>query len=107
MKINNKTILGAIAYILFFIPLLLKETDPSVKYHTKQGTGLFIFAAAMRGILDALYGPPFTSLGSSLSSLLLHPVHIVLLILIVIGIMNALNQRQKPLPVIGVYSEKL
>ena len=105
---QKHTLIAACAYILFFLPLFTSaRKDQFVQYHTKQGIGLFIFAAALRGVLAALGGPPYVPFGSTLSSLLLQPAHLVLIIFIVIGLMNAFRGEMKPLPVIGKYAEKL
>jgi uncharacterized membrane protein len=108
MAKQKNTFLAAIAYVLFFVPLLAKaKSDKFVEYHTKQGIGFFIFAAALRGVLAALGGPPYVRFGSTLSALLLQPAHLVLIVLIVIGMANAFKGETKPLPVIGKYAEKL
>jgi len=108
MAERKNKFLAAVAYILFFIPLLTKaKGDKFVEYHTKQGIGFFIFAAALRGVIAALGGPPYVPFGSTLSLLLLQPAHLVLIIFIVIGIINAIKGEMKPLPIIGKYAERL
>jgi len=107
-KKQKHALIAASAYIMFFIPLLTgAKKDKFVEYHTKQGIGFFIFAATLRGILAALGGPPYIAFGSTLSSLLLQPAHLVLIVLMVLGIMNASKGETKPLPVIGKYADRL
>jgi len=108
MAKQKHTFLAASAYFVFFLPLLTSaKKDKFVQYHVRQGAGFFITAASLRGILAAIAGPPYTSLGSTLSNLLLHPVHLILIILCVLGVLNAFRGETKPLPVIGKYAEKL
>jgi uncharacterized membrane protein len=96
--------MSVLAYILFFIPLLTgaHKTSPFVKYHTNQGTVLFIFAVA--------YSIAYNIVSSILLAIswrlwmigsILGWVSLVFFILCVVGIINAVNGRMKPLPVIG------
>lgn len=94
---NKNTGMAVVAYLLFFVPLLTDaKNDPFVKYHVKQGLVLFIGWIISWAIVII----PFLGL-------ILNPIiSIALLILLVVGIMNALAGRQTPLPVIGQYGEK-
>jgi uncharacterized membrane protein len=88
--------MAIVAYIVFFIPLLTEaKNDEFVKYHVKQGMVLFVawFAAAIVGAI------PF--FGWILAQWLM----LAVLILLVIGIMNAYNGKKKPLPLIGKYAD--
>jgi uncharacterized membrane protein len=100
---DNKT-MSILAYILFFIPLLTgaHKTSAFAKYHTNQGTVLFLFAAA--------YGIAYSIISSILLAIswrlwvigsILGWVSVVFAVLCVVGIINAVNGRMKPLPVIG------
>jgi len=93
--------MAVVAYILFFIPLLTEaKNDPFVKYHVKQGLALFIAAIVVWIVNSILLFIPI--LGWMLSWLF----SLFLLILVIIGIMNAARGEQKPLPVIGKFGEK-
>jgi uncharacterized membrane protein len=73
--------MAVIAYILFFIPLLTNaKDDPFVKYHVKQGLALFLLGVASM-VLSF-----FPFLGGFLSIIL----DIAILVLFVMGVMNAL-----------------
>lgn len=96
--------MSILAYILFFIPLLTgaHKTSPFVKYHTNQGTVLFIFAA--------VYGVAYSVISGILLAIswrlwlignILGWVSLVFLVLCVVGIINAANGKMNPLPVIG------
>jgi uncharacterized membrane protein/predicted RNA-binding Zn-ribbon protein involved in translation (DUF1610 family) len=102
--------MAVIAYILFFVPLLTgaHKTSPFVRYHTNQGTILFILALAWgvaSNILHAIlrlallnvftwgiYGP---------ISMLLSALWLVPLVFCILGIINAVNGKTAPLPIIG------
>jgi uncharacterized membrane protein len=96
--------MAIIAYILFFIPLLTgaHNTSPFVKYHTNQGTVLFLAGLA--------YGVAYGILSIILvfipiiGWLLIALLPFAPLVLGVIGIVNAAGGKMKPLPVIGGFS---
>lgn len=88
---SKNTGMAVVAYILFFIPLLTdSKKDPFVKFHVRQGLLLFlgyiVYLIVIRLPIIGWFSP---ILG------------ICLFILLVIGIMNAVNGREKPLPIIG------
>lgn len=89
--------MAILAYIIFFIPLLTEAKNSSyVKFHVKQGLILTLASIAI-SIIDKL--PVIGGLVGILGSLLV-------LVLWVMGIMNAINGQQKELPVIGKYAEE-
>ncbi len=108
----NKT-MAILAYIIFFIPLITgaHNTSPFVKYHTNQGTVLFIASLA--------YGVVYWIITSILASILLNSgswglwsvlttifglTWLVVVALCIIGIVNAASGQMKPLPVIGKFT---
>ncbi len=98
-KKGRNTGMAVVAYIVFFIPLLTEaKDDPFVKYHVKQGLVLFICSVIVWFIARAI--PVF---GWVLSPLL----NIAILVLAIIGIVNAVNGDEKPLPFIGSFADKL
>ena len=97
-KVEKNTTMAAIAYILFFIPLLTDaKKDPFVEYHVKQGLGLLIFAIG----LNVLHIIPL------LGSLVAMVGGLCSLVFLFLGISNALGGKEKPLPLIGQFSEKI
>lgn len=89
--------MAVVAYILFFVPLLTEaKNDPFVKYHVKQGLVLFItwFIVMVIAWLPMVY----------MFSWILH---IGLFVLFIIGIMNAVNGKEAPLPLIGHLADKI
>lgn len=93
-KSDKNTGMAVVAYILFFIPLLTEaKHDPFVKYHVKQGLLLFIAWIVVSILTPVLF-------------MITWLFYIVLLVFTVLGIMNALNGKQEPLPLVGKYAEK-
>lgn len=89
--------MAVVAYILFFIPLLTDaKNDPFVKYHVKQGLVLFItwFIVAAISWLPMVY-------------LFSWVLHVGLFVLFVIGVMNAVQGKEAPLPLIGQFADKI
>ncbi|MDD5146853.1 MAG: DUF4870 domain-containing protein, partial [Candidatus Pacebacteria bacterium] len=81
---------------IFFIPLLTDaKNDPFVKYHVKQGLVLFI------GWVIEMFVGVIPFLGWVIAPLL----GIFLLVLFIVGIVNAINGQEKPLPVVGGFAE--
>ena len=88
-------IVGYIIPILFFIPLVTDaKNDPFAKYHANQQLNLLLFwvigqvaASVLAIILIGLIIGPLVVLGG--------------LIFMVMGVMNAVNNKMKPLPLIG------
>ena len=97
-KKNNKTAMAVVAYILFFIPLLTDDkNDPFVKFHIKQGAVIFLIGVVAWALMVVL---PFLIP-------LVWLVHLFLLVMIILGIVNVLNNKKEQLPIIGKYADKL
>lgn len=96
--LDNKKIwgiIGCIIPILFFVPLVMDElkSNPYSKFHANQQLALLLVAIAVNvfgGMIPILGWFIILPLGS-----------IALLVLMIIGIINVVNNKQKPLPVIG------
>ncbi len=93
-KTSNNVAMGVIAYILFFVPLLTDaKDDPFVKYHIKQGLLVFLIGLGAFVLSPVLFFITWI-------------VHLFVLVMIILGIVNVLNNKQEPLPLIGQYAEK-
>lgn len=96
---KKNTAMAVIAYILFFVPLLTGDAkkDAFVKYHVKQGLVLFLLAVLIRvvGLMIPFY------LWLTISWIL----NLGALALLILGIINAVNGKQEPLPVIGKFAD--
>lgn len=95
---EKNTGMAIVAYILFFIPLLTEaKKDPFVKYHVKQGLLVFIGWIVV-GIIGWILPWQLGIIATLLD--------ICVLVLMIIGIMNAAKGEQRPLPVIGKFGEQ-
>lgn len=100
---DNKT-LSIVSYITVFgwlISFVLGKDKPNslLKYHLKQSLGLVIFTIILSIILEILLS--VTKIGA------LGVFGCIPLILIIIGIINAANEVEKPLPLIGkIFEDK-
>ncbi|GAB6106556.1 hypothetical protein [Fusibacter bizertensis] len=88
---KNKGI-AALAYLIFFLPLIVCKEDEFAMYHANQGLLLLIFGFGISFILGLI---------PILGWILLIFFPIVTLVFFFIGIMNALKSEKKPLPLIG------
>ena len=96
-KANNNTVMAVLSYIgpLVIISYLVSRSNQFVKFHIKQGLVLF-------GIEIILW-----ILGSVMFSLwfLINIVNLFTLVLSIIGIVNALQGKEKELPITGKFAK--
>ena len=97
-KTGDKNMIAILSYIgiLFLIPLLAAKDSPFAQYHAKQGLVLFI-AGIISSMIMAI---PF--LGWVVAPIL----WIILMVLGIIGIVNVVQGKQTPLPIIGKFASK-
>lgn len=89
---KNKGV-AILAYIIFFIPLLAAKESKFAMYHANQGLVLFLAAVALNIVGGMI---PF------IGWFLILPIgNLLILVLAIIGIMNAAKGLMKPLPIIG------
>lgn len=85
--------LAIIAYIIFFIPLLVARDSKYAMYHANQGLLLLLAAIAIN-----IVGTVIPIIGW----LIIAPLgNLAVLVFVIIGIINASKGEQKPLPLIG------
>ncbi|HKY74090.1 MAG TPA: hypothetical protein VJ246_02135 [Patescibacteria group bacterium] len=102
---KKNTAMAAIAYVLFFIPLLTDaKKDSFVMFHVKQSIVLLIAGVGWSIAAKFLYYIPVLGVIAGLAGLV---IDIFLLIVWVKGIMNALGGKTEELPVIGMYAKQL
>ena len=101
-KHENKS-MAALAYVLFFVPLLTGYTkkDNFIKFHVQQGEVLFILFSTT-AFFDFIK-PWYWDLVDIIISIL----YFCYLVLMIIGIFNIMKDKKKPLPVIGKYAKYL
>ena len=84
---SNKT-MGVLAYFIFFLPLLVDSKNEFGRFHSNQGLLVFILS-----IVASIVGSIIPILGWVGS--------ILVLVLAIIGIINASKEEMKELPIIG------
>lgn len=100
---QNKA-MAIIAYFIFFIPLIAAKESQFARYHANQGLILLIFGVGLgiiSGILSAVAIAAFSFGLLSIVGILMTILSIGLLVLGIIGIVNAAQGKMKPMPVIG------
>lgn len=102
---SNTILFSILSYIgiLWLIPLLVEKNDKVVRF-VNQGIVLFIFdiiGSIAVGILSDIFVfiPVISFLGVVIASLF----GILCFVLMIIGIVNAANKSEKPLPIIGKF----
>jgi len=98
-KNNDRKLWAVLAYFIFFLPLLTEyKDDKFVRFHVGQGLVLLIssvviwFLATFIPIIGwFIIGP----IGS-----------VILFVCWVIGVLNALGDKEQPVPLVGIFAEK-
>lgn len=99
---KNKA-MGILAYIFFFIPLIAARESRFAMYHANQGLVLFLawVAVIIAGtILQTILFAISWRIGLVFSNIW-WIAYIAMLVLVILGILNASKGELKPLPVIG------
>lgn len=124
----NKLI-AAVAYIVFFIPILFgfHRKSKFVKYHTKQATFLFISSTILflvlvvfRNIIDGLFTTtPMQNIDEIFTTIdtswrhgtgvlfryyligMIYALHLMPFAFMIIGFINSIQGKKKPLPLMG------
>lgn len=103
--VQQNKVFGILAYlgILFLVPLLAAKDSQYARFHTNQGIVLFItdvILGIVMGIISAIFAfIPFV--GWIVASLINTVIGIFILVLLIIGIVNACSGEPKKLPIIG------
>ncbi len=98
--VEKNKVFAVLAYlgILFLVPLLAAPQSRFARYHANQGVVLFITAivCVVGGVVLSFI--PFLGRVISLG------LHLGILVLMVLGIINAAQGQCKPLPLIGQFT---
>lgn len=90
---ENENLIAALAYFIFFLPLIAAKDSKFAMYHANQAFNLFVLWVALTvANIVPILGQLVWFFGSIFS-----------VVLLVIGIMNAFNGKEQPLPVIGKF----
>ncbi|NLU47094.1 MAG: hypothetical protein GXX02_03835 [Syntrophomonadaceae bacterium] len=92
--IESSKVMAGLAYILFFLPLVVCPDSPYGRYHANQGLLL---------LLLGLGGSIILSIIPIIGWLLLPIFALVVFIIAVIGLINGFTGKAKPIPIIGKY----
>lgn len=114
VDIENNKGMAALAYFLFFVPMLAgkHKTSPYVKYHTNQGTVLFLVTLGGYAIISFLVyiAALFIMLSFSVRKMIflfniaagvLIFFSVAVITWFIIGIVHALKGKTEQLPIIG------
>lgn len=90
---DNSKVMAALAYIgpLVIVSYIVGKDNPFVKFHIKQGLVLLVIEVALWFLGGMLWA--FLPL--------LGLINLALLVLAIIGIMNAVNKKEQELPLVG------
>lgn len=96
--VQKNKVMAIIAYFgcLCFIPLIVAKDSQFAKYHANQGLSLFIMSIVLSAVKMVLAFSDIPMVG-----MVVTVIQIGLLVLMVLGIVNAAGGKMKPLPVIG------
>lgn len=96
---QKNTLMAVLSYIgiLVIVPFLSAKDDPFVKYHIKQGLVLLIIEVAVwfLSMMVWMFWP------------ILQIINLAVVILSIIGIINAVKGLEKELPLVGKFSSYL
>ncbi|GHV48135.1 hypothetical protein AGMMS49546_38430 [Spirochaetia bacterium] len=111
---DNVKTMSILAYIIFFVPLLMgaHKTSAAVRFHTNQGTILFlangllaigigIVSAILTGVVVAVGGYGAIMTITSIIGILWMVYGLGVMALYILGIVHAVKGELKPLPIIG------
>lgn len=104
-KRDYTTLYSVLCYIplLWIVGLLLDQNNPIVKFHINQGILLNICSVALNIIIAAITSvivfvfPASVFITAFLSAI----TSVAIIIFMILGIINAVNLQNKPLPIIG------
>lgn len=103
---DNSKLCAALSYLLigiiwYFVDEKMKRNN-FVKFHVKQGLLLLIIAIIYSVIVGILTFPlHFIPVLGTIIIWMLNIVGLIFLVLAILGIINALNNEEKALPIIG------
>lgn len=92
--IEKNKVISALAYIIFFLPLIACADSPFGRFHSNQGLLLLIVAVAGNIVL---------SLIPILGWVLMPLFSLAVFIFAILGIVNAASGKAKELPIIGKF----
>ncbi|MCL1918994.1 MAG: hypothetical protein FWG14_11865 [Peptococcaceae bacterium] len=100
---KNKFV-GAVAYIifLFIVPLLAAKGSPFAKYHANQGLTLWLFGFCLPTFI--YFVVKIIPVVGVYVAFISYALYLGAFVLMIIGIINAINGKMQPLPIIGQFT---
>lgn len=97
---ENNTVMAVLSYIgpLVIVSYILGRENPFVKFHVKQGLVLFGIEIVIWFLFSMMLWQ---------SIMLLQMINLAMLVLVVIGIVNAVQGKEKPLPIVGQFAKMI
>lgn len=92
--IEKNKVISALAYFIFFLPLVVGADSPFGKFHANQGLLLLITGVA---------GSIVLSFVPVVGWILLPLFSLAVFVAAIFGLINTLNGKAKELPVVGKY----
>ena len=104
--IKSNRLMAVLSYlsVLVLIPVFAAKNSPYARFHASQGVNLLILSvlwAIVSGIIGAIVGAIGTVVLSVLWGIVFWVITIALVLMMVIGILGALQGRARELPLIG------
>ena len=104
--IGRNRLMAALSYlsVLVLIPVFAAKDSPYARFHAAQGVNLLILSvlwAIVAAIIGAIFGAIGIGVLSVLWGIVFWVITIALALLMVIGILGALQGRARELPLIG------
>ena len=99
-EIESGKTMAVVAYLIFFVPLLMEDMKKNkfVMFHTEQSIVLVILNVI--GVILGTIGS-FFCIG-----VIFYLINLFAFVLAIMGIINAVNGKAVPLPLVGQYGEK-
>ncbi len=94
---NKNTLMAVLSYIgpLVIVSYLSAKDDPFVKFHIKQGLVLFVGEIAIWIVTSMVWG----------LWMIMQFINLGIIVLSIMGIINAVQGKEKELPVVGQYAK--
>lgn len=94
---HKNTLMAVLAYIgpLVIISYAMANNDPFVKFHVKQGLVLIVISLAMWVFRSMMWN----------FFMIFNLVHLAVFVLAIIGIINAVQGKEKELPLVGTFAK--
>ena len=104
--IKSNRLMAVLSYlsVLVLIPVFAAKNSPYARFHAAQGVNLLILSvlwAIVSGIIGAIVGAIGAVVLSVLWGIVFWVITIALVLMMVIGILGALQGRARELPLIG------